>query len=208
MKHAKMTACILAAALCLSVPTSGLAASSSKTTTAKKTVKKGLKKENGKYYYYKNGKKVKNKWVTIKSGKTKYKYYFGKNGAAYMGKKEYGVSVPAVKKIGKYYYGFDTRGRMIKGTYYINGKFYTFSSSTGKMSSTNTKKLRSASKYRANYATLKKLLSKLGVKPKKTEYFGYSCYGDGEDGLVTYKNFKVSVFKNTKGKVIVLGVFN
>ena len=59
--------------------------------------RQGLVKEKGKYYYYvinKNGQseKVTNKWKTVKVTKKgkiySYRYYFGKNGAAYSGSVE------------------------------------------------------------------------------------------------------------------------
>lgn len=167
----------------------------------------GLVSENGKYYYYSGSKKAVNTFKTVKinsSGKTKsYKYYFGKNGAAYQGKKDmFGNAVPAVKKIGSYYYGFNTSARMITGTYVINDKFYVFASN-GKMNQTTTNKLRKAAKEKANAATLRSLLG----KPQKT-VTSDSCYGDGKDLLLYYPNFIVSLFKDKKGKEIVLGVMS
>ncbi len=167
----------------------------------------GLAKENGKYYYYTGTKKAVNVFKTVKiksSGKVySYKYYFGKDGAAYQGKKDmFGTAVPAVKKIGSYYYGFNTSARMITGTYVINDKFYAFASN-GRLDRTKTNKLRAASKEKANAATLRKLLG----KPQKTQYYS-SCYGDGKDLLLTYPHFYVSLFKDKKGKEIVLGVMS
>ena len=75
-----------------------------------------LKKSGGRYYAYENGKKLRNTWRTIQSGKKKYTYYFGSNGAAYQASKEmmgrYGV---IVKKIKGQYYGFDYLGHRVKG---------------------------------------------------------------------------------------------
>ena len=66
-----------------------------------------LKKVGKKYYGFKKGKKIKKKWGIVKAGKKKYKYYFGKNGAAYTG----------VHAIGKYWYNtklyyFNKKGRL------------------------------------------------------------------------------------------------
>lgn len=85
------------------------------------TVKKiGLVKEGTKYVYYdKKGRKVKNKWLTIK----KKRYYFKADGTAAIGG----------NKIGKYIYVFDLQGRLIKPSkskivtvgktsYYVNKK--------------------------------------------------------------------------------------
>lgn len=176
-------------------------------SAASSSTKSGLVKSKGKYYYYKNGKKVKNTWKTIKVNGKKYKYYFGSNGAAYAGKTVAGEVVPAVKTIGKYKYAFDAKGRMLTGIQVIGEKFYYFKSN-GRLNSTRTTKLRKASKYEKNVTTLRKLLKKYGYKLKNTEYYGFSCYGDGEDGSLIYSNFEVQVFKyNSSGKVIVLGVY-
>ena len=88
--------------------------------------KSGIQKEKGKIYFYENGQRVRNTWKNVKEvkkGKTVVsRYYFGANGAAYAGKKVFGVNVPAVKKINGKVYGFGTEGRMLKGIYVVNGK--------------------------------------------------------------------------------------
>lgn len=72
--------------------------------------------------------RIKNKWKNVKDAKTKktYRYYFGKDGAAYAGSKDmFGRKKLAVKKIGGKQYGFDTNARMIKGvaaSYLNSGK--------------------------------------------------------------------------------------
>lgn len=171
--------------------------------TVQAAVKSGLKKERGKYYYYSNGRKIRNQWKTIKvkiKGKTyPYRYYFGKDGAAYKGTKRYGVEVPAVKKINGKYYGFSSKSRMVKGTYVINGKFYIFNKKTGVYEAAGSKKVRSAAKYQKDSAALRKYLR----KPKKT-FNADSCYGDGKDVICYYDHFMVCYFKDYKGKEIVL----
>lgn len=166
----------------------------------------GLMKEGSNYYYYKGSKKVTNSFVNVKfknsSGKTyTNRYYFGKNGAAYKGKKDsMGTVIPAVKKIGSYYYGFDASARMITGTYVVNEKFYVFASN-GRLNKTTTNKLRTASRYQANAATLRSLLG----KPQKT-VTSDSCYNDGKDLLLYYPHFYVSLNRDKAGKEIVFGV--
>lgn len=166
----------------------------------------GLMKEGSNYYYYKGTKKAVNAFVNVKfknsSGKTyTNRYYFGKNGAAYKGKKDsMGTVIPVVKKIGSYYYGFDASARMITGTYVVNEKFYAFASN-GRLNKTTTNKLRAASKYKANAATLRSLLG----KPQKT-VTSDSCYGDGKDLLLYYPHFYVSLYRDKSGKEIVFGV--
>ena len=207
MKKKSVALMMLACGLCIQTPAAVLADTTASAESSEAQVKQGLLKESGKYYYYVDGVKLKSSWKTIKVKGKSYRYYFGKNGAAYMGKTDFdGAVVPAVKKIGGSYYAFDTKGRMLKGTQVINGKFYVFSSKTGKMNKTTTNKLRKASKQGASVTTLKKLLKNLGLKPKKTKYLSYSCYGDGVDGTISYSNFKVSIFKGSYGKLEVLGV--
>lgn len=172
--------------------------------------KTGLVKEKGKYYYYvinKNGQseKVTNKWKTVKVTKKgkiySYRYYFGKNGAAYSGSVKLGVKTPAIKKIGTKYYGFDTNARMLKGIYVINDKFYVFNSKTGVYDSAKSSKLRKAYGYEKKAATLKKLLG----KPKKTEKLT-GCYGNGKEYMLYYQNFVLSTGETSKGVEIIFGV--
>ena len=82
---------------------------------AKKKTK--LKKVKGKYYAYENGKKVCNKWRTIKVGKKKYRFYFDKKGRAYQADRKllWATTGVVVKKINGRYYGFDYQGHMMKG---------------------------------------------------------------------------------------------
>jgi hypothetical protein len=171
------------------------------------TVKKGLKKEGGKYYYYQNGKKVKNTWKTVKTtknGKTvSYKYYFGSNGAAYAGTKTDWDTTIAFKKIGGKYYGFNASAQMVTGIYVSNDSFYVFNEKTGVYDASATKKLRAASKYQKNAATLRKLLG----KPSRTETTD-GCYGDGEELILYYPHFMVNLYRDKKGKEIVLGVMS
>ena len=175
------------------------------------SVKKGLVQENGKYYYYavnKAGKSVKvtEKWKTVKvtkNGKTSYsRYYFGKNGAAYAGSEKLGVKTPAVKKIDGKYYGFGVDAKMLKGTYFINEKFYVFSSN-GTFDSARSSSLRRAYGYEKKAAQLKKLLG----KAKKTESLN-GCYGSGKEYLIYYPNFVLNTGKNAKGVEVILSVLN
>lgn len=217
MKKTKAVPAILACTLCVQVPLAVGAAGQSETTavepqtavsvslctaTAKKN---GLKLESGKYYYYKNSVKVKNKWLVLKRSGKYYKYYFGKDGAAYAGKRVNGENVHKVAKIDGAYYGFDRLGHMLKGTYVINGKLYVFSSKDGKMNRTVSAKLRSACKYGKSTATLKKLLANIGQRPLKMVK-APGCFGDGEDVLYTYKNFVLSAYQDTDGSEIFFSV--
>lgn len=194
---------ILAAVLCLTfTPVSAIPAVQTETVQAAE-VKTGFKKENGKYYYYKNGERIRNTWknITVQDGKkTKTgRYYFGANGAAYAGKKFYGVNTPAIKKIDGKTYGFGTEGRMLKGTYVVDGEFYAFNTKTGVYDPVRTNKLRKAAGYEKPSAELRKLMG----KPKKTVVVD-GCYGDGKDYILYYSTYFVILSKN-KGKEVVLG---
>lgn len=165
---------------------------------AKKTasVKSGLKKEQGKYVYYVKGKKVKNTWKTV----GKFRYYFGKNGAALQG----------LQKIKGTYYFFDSKCRMKKGGWQkvgntkcyldktgkaltgvriINEKFYWLGKNA-RRDAKKTRQLQAAAAYEKDFSALKKLIG----NPVSAEYMG-SCYGAGEDGILTYQSFTVYTYR-------------
>ncbi|MDO4277096.1 MAG: hypothetical protein Q4D16_25835 [Eubacteriales bacterium] len=198
---------ILAVMLCLLFVQAPVISLTEPVVAEAAAVKSGLKKENGKYYFYVKGQRVKNTWKNVKTtsgGKTTVsRYYFGKDGAAYAGKRVNGMYVPAVKKINGKYYGFGVAARMLKGIYVVNDRFCVFNSKTGVLDSAKSNQLRKASTYERDAAQLRKLLG----KPRKTQVLD-SCYGDGKDLMLYYPNFMVSLFKNTKGKEIVLGVLS
>lgn len=78
-----------------------------------------IRDENGHLFYYKDGVKIKNTWKTVNGSK----YYFGKSGKAYVGK----------RKVGKATYYFAVNGKRKTGWRTINGKKYYFSPKNGKM---------------------------------------------------------------------------
>ena len=78
-----------------------------------------IRDENGHLFYYKDGVKIKNAWKTVNGSK----YYFGKSGKAYVGK----------RKVGKATYYFADNGKRKTGWRTINGKKYYFSPKNGKM---------------------------------------------------------------------------
>lgn len=77
-----------------------------------------IRDENGHLFYYKDGVKLKNTWKTVNGSK----YYFGKSGKAYVGK----------RKVGKATYYFAVNGKRKTGWRTINGKKYYFSPKNGK----------------------------------------------------------------------------
>ena len=78
-----------------------------------------IRDENGNLFYYKDGVKIKNTWKAVSGSK----YYFGKSGKAYVGK----------RKVGKATYYFAVNGKRKTGWRTINGKKYYFSPKNGKM---------------------------------------------------------------------------
>ena len=78
-----------------------------------------IRDENSNLFYYKDGVKIKNTWKTVNGSK----YYFGKRGKAYVGK----------RKVGKATYYFAVNGKRKTGWRTINGKKYYFSPKNGKM---------------------------------------------------------------------------
>ncbi len=170
--------------------------------TAKAAAKEGLKTEKGKIYFYVKGKKIKNKWKTVGEDK----YYFDKTGAAITGKKSGSIVIPKVYKISGKSYGFDNKGRMVKGLYVINDEFYLFSSRDGAYKSSTTKQLRAAAKTGQKTTTLLALLKKLVGDPLSREDYPDSCYGDGKDSVLYYSGFMVQLFTDKKGKTTIVSV--
>ena len=86
--------------------------------------KSGLVKKKNKYYFYKKGKPLKNKWKTIKVDGKKYRFYFGKNGAAYRAGSLY-LNAYNVKvyKIGGKKYGFDSNSHRVAAGIYVDGSY-------------------------------------------------------------------------------------
>lgn len=78
-----------------------------------------IRDENGYLFYYKDGVKLKNTWKTVNGSK----YYFGKSGKAYVGK----------RKVGKATYYFADNGKRKTGWRTIDGKKFYFSPKNGKM---------------------------------------------------------------------------
>lgn len=193
----------LAAVLVLLLMLAPVVSASQPVTVQAAATKTTLKKSGGRYYAYEKGKKLRNTWRTIKSGKTSYTYYFGADGAAYQADREmmgrYGV---IVKKVRGQYYGFDYLGHRVKGvrvgstsTYGMPYVFYF--NSNGTYNKTRTTQLRTASRTNRNATTIKKLLGSC----KKYRISKNSCFmnGNGMDITYTYDSVELSVFR-PKGK--------
>lgn len=165
-------------------------------------LKNGIITKGSKKYYYKDGVMQKNCWDASK------KYYFGKNGVAYAAPKISGCKKNVVvKKIGKKYYGFDRTGCKVKKGVYADAKGtpYYFDKNGVRVAKTSNK-LKAASKYMANGATLRTLLRKAIGKPSRTKYYSSCMNGVKRDLRLTYPNIYVQLGEKYTGGEIVYGI--
>ncbi|MBQ6361470.1 MAG: hypothetical protein IJJ25_10060 [Lachnospiraceae bacterium] len=181
---------LLAAVLCLTaVPGHAHAVTASISSGAAR--KNGLVKVKKKYYYYKNGKKVKNTWQKVKGSK----YYFGKNGAA----------ATKSKKIGKTYYVFSTKGKLLKGkgvrVKKISGKYYQVDKKGRAKSGWDKKNIycyaKNGARIKNDWSTDKKYY--LDSKGKKSK--GIIVTGGLKDDGDTYVEPKFAALDETTGLV-------
>lgn len=135
----KKTKRFLAVVLCMLLMLTPLAVVAETVTVqaaGPQTVKVKLDKKTGKRYGYdENNQKVTQQWGVTAKG---FRYYFGKNGAAYQADQDmvgkYGI---LMKKINGKYYGFDVSGHTVKGirvgsvSMYEIPKLYYFNPKTG-----------------------------------------------------------------------------
>ncbi len=172
--------------------------------------RKGLVKSGKKYYYYKKGSKIKNKWKKVSVKGVKYRFYFGKNGAAYRAKSLF-LNAYNVKlfKIGKKKYGFDNYSHAVAPGIYVDGssRIYVFEKK-GVYSDKKTKALRAAlPKGKISTDMYSRVIAKLGRPKKVTE--GNSCSGWNAvdpftDLSLVYEHFEVQLVRNDKTKAYML----
>ena len=175
---------------------------------AQAAVKNGLvqSKANGNYYFYKNGKKVTNAWKTVKVKKKKYKYYFGKNGAACKAKKTFDDSYTVkIFKIGKKKYGFDAGGHLVAGGTYADAssRICVFTSK-GVYNEKKSKRLRKAFRiydktHEVSTDTYDRVIEAFG-KPKKVRKVS-SCNPLNDTDVFTnvtliYKYYEIMLILN------------
>ena len=177
--------------------------------------KKGLVKAGGKYYYYVKGKKVKNKWKTLKDGGKKYRFYFGKKGAAYKAPNAYQNACNVkLYKIGKKQYGFDNNSHLASPGIYVTYDFQVVV--IGKKGVYDAKKTKSIRK-KLNLGhkmdkTIYKTVTDIFGKPLST-FTTDSCDPWNEtdsftDVILEYKNLEVQLIQNDRTKAYGLnGVF-
>ena len=192
----KKTKRFLAVVLCMLLMLTPLAVVAETVTVQAaepQTVKVKLDKKTGKRYGYdENNQKVTQQWGVTAKG---FRYYFGKNGAAYQADQDmvgkYGI---LMKKINGKYYGFDVSGHTVKGirvgsvSMYEVPKLYYFNPKTGAVDKKKTSLYRkyAATSTLAKQNNASKIKKVLGKYKKCTISKSNTCMLDGNGKDVTY----------------------
>ena len=206
MKNSKRILAVVLCMLLMLTPLAVIAETVTVQAAGPQTVKVKLDKKTGKRYGYdENNQKVTQQWGVTAKG---FRYYFGKNGAAYQADQDmvgkYGI---LMKKINGKYYGFDVSGHTVKGirvgsvSMYEVPKLYYFNPKTGAV---DTKKTTLYRKYAAtstlgklnNASKIKKVLGKY---KKCTVSKSNTCMldGNGKDVTYTYDYVQLNVVRPT-----------
>ena len=205
----KKTKRFLAVVLCMLLMLTPLAVVAETVTVqaaGPQTVKVKLDKKTGKRYGYdENNQKVTQQWGVTAKG---FRYYFGKNGAAYQADQDmvgkYGI---LMKKINGKYYGFDVSGHTVKGirvgsvSMYEIPKLYYFNPKTGAVDKKKTSLYRkyAATSTLAKQNNASKIKKVLGKYNKCTISKGNTCMldGNGKDVTYTYDYVQLNVVRPT-----------
>ena len=205
----KKTKRFLAVVLCMLLMLTPLAVVAETVTVQAaepQTVKVKLDKKTGKRYGYdENNQKVTQQWGVTAKG---FRYYFGKNGAAYQADQDmvgkYGI---LMKKINGKYYGFDVSGHTVKGirvgsvSMYEIPKLYYFNPKTGAVDKKKTSLYRkyAATSTLAKQNNASKIKKVLGNYKKCTISKGNTCMldGNGKDVTYTYDYVQLNVVRPT-----------
>ncbi len=196
-KHMKKLIVLLLCILVIQAPATASAASIKKGWDSSKThyyknykAVTGLQKISGKYYYFSaKGKVTKSKWKSLTVKGKKYRFYFGKDGAAYTAKANSFYVTFKTYKINKKTYGFDSNSHAATGIWATaGGKVYYFNSK-GLYNATKTKRLRTLAKTGLISATLLTDIQKLYGQPKKTTIDSNSCNYFDDDSQATYTDY-------------------
>ena len=87
-------------------------------------VQEGFEKKSGHCFYYQDGKKVTNTWKSLEADGGRYRFYFGKNGAAYQAKKLYKDAYNVkLYKIERKQYGFDNYAHLAGPGIYLDSMY-------------------------------------------------------------------------------------
>lgn len=205
----KKTKRFLAVVLCMLLMLTPLAVVAETVTVqaaGPQTVKVKLDKKTGKRYGYdENNQKVTQQWGVTAKG---FRYYFGKNGAAYQADQDmvgkYGI---LMKKINGKYYGFDVSGHTVKGirvgsvSMYEIPKLYYFNPKTGAVDKKKTSLYRkyAATSTLAKQNNASKIKKVLGKYKKCTISKSNTCMldGNGKDVTYTYDYVQLNVVRPT-----------
>ena len=205
----KKTKRFLAVVLCMLLMLTPLAVVAETVTVQAaepQTVKVKLDKKTGKRYGYDgNNQKVTQQWGVTAKG---FRYYFGKNGAAYQADQDmvgkYGI---LMKKINGKYYGFDVSGHTVKGirvgsvSMYEIPKLYYFNPKTGAVDKKKTSLYRkyAATSTLAKQNNASKIKKVLGKYKKCTISKSNTCMldGNGKDVTYTYDYVQLNVVRPT-----------
>ena len=205
----KKTKRFLAVVLCMLLMLTPLAVVAETVTVqaaGPQTVKVKLDKKTGKRYGYdENNQKVTQQWGVTAKG---FRYYFGKNGAAYQADQDmvgkYGI---LMKKINGKYYGFDVSGHTVKGirvgsvSMYEVPKLYYFNPKTGAVDKKKTSLYRkyAATSTLAKQNNASKIKKVQGKYKKCTISKGNTCMldGNGKDVTYTYDYVQLNVVRPT-----------
>lgn len=205
----KKTKRFLAVVLCMLLMLTPLAVVAETVTVqaaGPQTVKVKLDKKTGKRYGYdENNQKVTQQWGVTAKG---FRYYFGKNGAAYQADQDmvgkYGI---LMKKINGKYYGFDVSGHTVKGirvgsvSMYEIPKLYYFNPKTGAVDKKKTSLYRkyAATSTLAKQNNASKIKKILGKYKKCTISKANTCMldGNGKDVTYTYDYVQLNVVRPT-----------
>lgn len=206
MKKTKRFPAVVLCMLLMLTPLAVVAETVTVQAAEPQTVKVKLDKKTGKRYGYdENNQKVTQQWGVTAKG---FRYYFGKNGAAYQADQDmvgkYGI---LMKKINGKYYGFDVSGHTVKGirvgsvSMYEVPKLYYFNPKTGAVDKKKTSLYRkyAATSTLAKQNNASKIKKVLGKYKKCTISKSNTCMldGNGKDVTYTYDYVQLNVVRPT-----------
>lgn len=206
MKKTKRFFAVVLCMLLMLTPLAVVAETVTVQAAGPQTVKVKLDKKTGKRYGYdENNQKVTQQWGVTAKG---FRYYFGKNGAAYQADQDmvgkYGI---LMKKINGKYYGFDVSGHTVKGirvgsvSMYEIPKLYYFNPKTGAVDKKKTSLYRkyAATSTMAKRNNASKIKKVLGKYKKCTISKSNTCMldGNGKDVTYTYDYVQLNVVRPT-----------
>ena len=206
MKQTKKFLAVILCMLLMLTPLATVAETVTVHAADAQTVKVKLDKKTGKRYGYDaNNQKVTQQWGVTAKG---FRYYFGKNGAAYQANQDmvgkYGI---LMKKIDGKYYGFDVSGHTVKGirvgsaSMYDVPKLYYFNPKTGAVDKKKTSLYRkyAATSTLAKQNNASKIKKVLGKYKKCTISKSNTCMldGNGKDVTYTYDYVQLNVVRPT-----------